>query len=310
MHYTGTIWRPPYEADSLILEATAGCTHHRCKFCTLYEELPFKFRMAKLEHIKQDLIEAQTWYHSPRRKGESRLFNLPQPRRCRVFLAGANPFALNTPRLFKIAGLIQKHFPSCHSIGCFARITDVALKSDDELAALAHAGYDELTIGVETGDAQALAFMDKGYTPADIVEQCRRLDAAGMRYAFFYLAGISGRGRGLEGAQASAETLNQTHPWLIGVNMLTVYRNSRLYSEIHAGAWAEETEVEKYQEIRELMENLTIPVQIALMGASNPVQLAGRLPEQRAQLVDTLDRIASDIGEGALREYRTSLKHL
>ncbi len=310
MHYTGTIWRPPYEADSLILEATAGCTHHRCKFCTLYEELPFKFRMAKLEHIKQDLIEAQTWYHSPRRKGESRLFNLPQPRRCRVFLAGANPFALNTPRLFKIAGLIQKHFPSCHSIGCFARITDVALKSDDELAALAYAGYDELTIGVETGDAQALAFMDKGYTPADIVEQCRRLDAAGMRYAFFYLAGISGRGRGLEGARASAEAFNQTHPWLIGVNMLTVYRNSRLYSEIHAGAWAEETEVEKYQEIRELVENLTIPVQIALMGASNPVQLAGRLPEQRAQLVDTLDRIASDIGEGALREYRTSLKHL
>ena len=69
MHYTGTIWRPPYEADSLIIEATAGCTHHRCKFCTLYEDLPFKFRMAKFEHIEQDLIEAQAWYHDPRRKG-------------------------------------------------------------------------------------------------------------------------------------------------------------------------------------------------------------------------------------------------
>ena len=44
MHYTGTIWRPPYEADSLILEATAGCTHRACKFCTLYDELPFKFK--------------------------------------------------------------------------------------------------------------------------------------------------------------------------------------------------------------------------------------------------------------------------
>ena len=310
MHYTGTIWRPPYEADSLIIEATAGCTHHRCKFCTLYEDLPFKFRMAKFEHIEQDLIEAQAWYHDPRRKGEARLFDISQPKQCRVFLAGANPFALETGRLLKIAGLIQKHFPSCHSIGCFARITDVALKSDDELAALAHAGYDGLTIGVESGDAQALAFMDKGYTPADIVEQCHRLDTAGMRYAFFYLAGISGRGRGLEGAQASAEAFNQTHPWLIGVNMLTVYRNSRLYREIHAGAWAEEKEVEKYQEIRELVENLTIPVQIALMGASNPVQLAGRLPEQRTQLVDTLNRIASDVGEGALRAYRSNLRHL
>ena len=51
MHYTGTIWRPPYEADSLIIEATAGCTHHRCKFCTLYEDLPFKFRPSPLEDI-------------------------------------------------------------------------------------------------------------------------------------------------------------------------------------------------------------------------------------------------------------------
>ena len=46
MHYTGTIWRPPYEASSLLLEATAGCTHHRCKFCTLYNDLPFRFRMS------------------------------------------------------------------------------------------------------------------------------------------------------------------------------------------------------------------------------------------------------------------------
>ena len=51
MHYTGTIWRPPYEAGSLLLEVTAGCTHHRCKFCTLYDDLPFPFRMSPLEDV-------------------------------------------------------------------------------------------------------------------------------------------------------------------------------------------------------------------------------------------------------------------
>ena len=55
MHYTGTIWRPPYEADSLILEATAGCTHHRCKFCTLYDELPFRFKASELSTMESDL---------------------------------------------------------------------------------------------------------------------------------------------------------------------------------------------------------------------------------------------------------------
>ena len=59
MHYTGTIWRPPYEASSLLLEVTAGCTHHQCKFCTLYDDLPFKFRMTPMEDIEADLKEAK-----------------------------------------------------------------------------------------------------------------------------------------------------------------------------------------------------------------------------------------------------------
>ena len=58
MHYTGTIWRPPYEAYSLLVQVTAGCTHHSCKFCTLYEDLPFKFRMSPLSEVESDLAEA------------------------------------------------------------------------------------------------------------------------------------------------------------------------------------------------------------------------------------------------------------
>ena len=49
MHYTGTIWRPPYEAYSLLVQVTAGCTHHSCKFCTLYEDLPFNLHFQKLK---------------------------------------------------------------------------------------------------------------------------------------------------------------------------------------------------------------------------------------------------------------------
>lgn len=62
MHYAGTIWRPPYEASSLLIEVTAGCTHHKCKFCTLYDDLPFIFRMSPLEDIEEDLKEAQGHY--------------------------------------------------------------------------------------------------------------------------------------------------------------------------------------------------------------------------------------------------------
>ncbi|WP_418389907.1 radical SAM protein, partial [Adlercreutzia sp.] len=107
-----------------------------------------------------------------------------------MFLAGANPFGLKALHLRKIASLVRAYFPQCKSIGCFSRVTDVAAKTDEELAELAAAGFDGLTIGIETGDEEALAFMDKGYGAEDIAKQCARLDAAGISYAFFYLVGI------------------------------------------------------------------------------------------------------------------------
>ncbi len=311
MHYTGTIWRPPYEASSLLLEVTAGCTHHKCKFCTLYHDLPFQFRMSPLEDVESDLREAQLWSTDPMAMLSARLQGLPRPERIqRVFLTGANPFVLKYERLMEIAHLIREYIPSVKTIGCFARITDITLKSEEELASLHRAGYDGLTIGIETGDEEALRFMNKGYTAADIVTQCRRLDRAGIHYSFFYLAGVSGAGRGEAGARATAGICNQLHPTLIGVNMLTIYPDSELYQEIWRGSWQEEGEMEKYREIRTLLENLEIPTEFAALGASNAIQLQGKLPEDREALSTVLDKIIESGKEDDLREYRVNLRHL
>jgi radical SAM superfamily enzyme YgiQ (UPF0313 family) len=311
MHYTGTIWRPPYEADSLLLEVTAGCTHHKCKFCTLYSELPFKFRMTPMEDIERDLLEVQTLRTNPYSKMLVRLQgeNDPEPIQ-RVFLTGANPFVLKTEKLLEIASLIHRYLPSVESIGCFARITDSVNKTDEELLQLRQAGYNGLTIGVETGDDAALAFMRKGYTSSDILAQCKRLEQAGIEYGFFYLTSISGKGRGEVGAKASAEVFNQLHPFLVGPNMLTIYPESDLYQEIQNGNWEEEGELEKYRELRTLVENLNISTYFAAMGASNAFQLRGKLPEDKEKLLAALDRIISEVSEEDLLRYRRNLRHL
>lgn len=311
MHYDGTIWRPPYEAQSLLIQVTAGCTHHACKFCTLYEDLPFKFRMSTLKEIESDLQEAQLWSTDPIAMLTARLQGLPRPERIRrAFLVGANPFVLTAERLMTIASLIHKYMPSVKTMGCFARITDITSKTDEELAALHRAGYDGLTIGIETGDDEALSFMNKGYTAADIVTQCRRLDQVGMHYSFFYLVSISGAGRGEIGARATADVCNQLHPSLIGVNMLTIYPSSKLYQEIQRGNWKEAGEIEKYKEIRTLLKSLEISTQFAALGASNAFQFQGTLPEDKDALTATLDRIIETMREDDLRAYRVNLRHL
>ena len=299
MHYTGTIWRPPYEASSLLLEVTAGCTHHSCKFCTLYADLPFKFKMSPLSDIEEDLKEAKAQISLWKNNGISR-----------TFLTGANPFVLNFSRLMEIADLIKKYFPGNKTIGCFSRVTDVTLKTDEELCALAAVGYDNLTIGIETGDDEALEFMSKGYFSKDILSQCVRLDKAGISYNFFYLTGISGAGKGEQGAKATARICNWLHPRIIGANMLTIYPDSELYREIQKGNWKEEAEIEKYEELKALVENLDIPVWFAALGASNPIPIQGTLPNDKKKVLAVLDKIIESVSEDELRDYRRNLRHL
>lgn len=299
MHYTGTIWRPPYEASSLLIEATAGCTHHTCKFCTLYNDIPFKFRMSPLESIEADLKEAAGAF--PFGDGK---------KAARIFLTGANPFVLNYERLTAIANLVHTYFPANATIGCFSRITDISHKTDEELIALRNIGYDGLTIGIETGDDEALKFMNKGYLSSDIAAQCSRLDKAGIRYYFFYLTGIAGAGRGEIGAKLTANVCSQTHPKMIGANMLTIYPDSALYKEIQLGNWEEASEIEKYKEIRCLIDNLTVRTAFAALGASNAFQLYGELPHDKKRLLKELDAIIQNADEDELRHYRTHLPHL
>ncbi len=299
MHYTGTIWRPPYEAASLLLEVTAGCTHHKCKFCTLYNDLPFSFKMSPIENVEDDLREVK-----------KALENKNSRQMKRVFLTGANPFVLSYGKLKVVAELIHTYLPSVKSIGSFARITDITLKTDRELKELHKLGYDGLTIGIETGDDKALQFMNKGYTSSDIVEQCKRLDTAGIYYNFFYLVSISGAGRGEIGAKLTAKLCNQIHPTLIGANMLTIYPDSELYAEIQRGNWQEEGELEKYKEVRTLIENLQIPTTFAAMGASNAYQFYGQLPRDKKKLLSFLDEIIENVSEEELQRYRKSVYHL
>ncbi|MEE1251270.1 MAG: radical SAM protein [Lachnospiraceae bacterium] len=294
MHYTGTIWRPPYEAYSALVQVTAGCTHHKCKFCTLYEDVPFKFRMSPLSEVEADLKEISRY----------------QRNADRVFFTGANPFVLSFDKLKTLAELVKKYYPKVKSIGCFARITDITPKTTEQLRELREMGYNSLTIGAEAGDDASLEFMNKGFGTKEIITESKRLDEVGMDYNYFYLAGIYGANRGKIGAKNTAEVFNQVNPKIIVSSMLTIYPTSELYQEIQEGNWKEETEIEKLYELRTLIQQLDIPTYFATMGASNCINVEGRLPKDREKMVAWLDKVIGSVDEKELRRYREHLPHL
>ncbi len=292
LHFTGTVWRPPYEAHSVLLQATVGCTHHACKFCSLYGDL--RFRLSPREEIESDL----------------RIVARYQPRARRVFLVGANPFVMSCNRLVRLADMIRDHLPKVQTIGMFARITDIKTKSDEELRELRARGITGLTIGTETGDEPSLEFMHKGHTAAETLAQCRRLDEAGIEYYFTYMTGLAGAGNGLRAAEATAALYNRLHPYIIGIVSLTLFPEAPLAADTAAGKFREASERERLEELRTFLSRLTIPTTIMGHTVSNTVPLLGHLPEDRARLLRELGDALARFDESDLAAYRRGIVHL
>ena len=292
LHFTGQIWRPPYEANSQLLQVTSGCTWHKCKFCSLYHGTPF--RMSPFSEVEEDLRVIKQW----------------QPHARRVYLTGANPFVLSYDKLMDIAILLRKYLPDLVSFGMFARVTDIRPKSVEELKNLRHMKLDSINIGMETAHDPTLERMNKGYHAADILTQLSKLDEAGIRYNLFYLNGLGGKGKGVESAIATADVINKLHPCIINIVSLTIFPESKLYQEMVDGAYEEEPEMERLIEPRTLVERLKVKVNLLGHHVSNTVPIIGALPDDKAAILQEFDKAIAELPEQELKDYRNRIWHL
>ena len=292
MHFTGQVWRPPFEAHNALLQVTSGCTHHKCKFCSLYDGTPF--RMSPMDEIEEDLAELRKSY----------------PRAKRVFLTGANPFGLNYDKLTAIITKIKEYLPHVTSIGGFARIADIKRKTQGEINELSALGCDAISIGTETGDDIILAYMNKGNTAADIVEQLHKLDNAGITYNIVFMNGLAGAGNGERHALESARIYNQTNPASINIVALTIFPESELYKEVSAGVYKPTGEVEKLIELKTFIENLTISTRINANTVSNTAPFVADIPRDIKTVIKGLQKTIDSIDEKQLAAYRNGIRSL
>lgn len=287
MHTDQLVHRPPYDMNCPVLQVTRGCSHGKCLFCDIQEGKGFQ--LVPFHEILEDIDElAQSATQLTKR----------------FYLAGGNPFVLPNERLFAIFDAIEERIPTVNSYGGFARITDFKGKSDEELAALAARGVTDITIGAESGWDEILEYMQKGQTSQDLIEQGRRLHKAGIRFTFFYLAGIAGAGKGQQNALESARVFSEAAPDRILVVTLTPAKSWPLADEIAAGRWVPYGEREAAEEIRTFIANLTCHTNIIASHDTDVIRFDGGIPQNQQGMVELMDNYIPKINEKAARRFR------
>ncbi len=138
IRYKGKLYRPPSEAYSLIIQATIGCSHNKCTFCSMYKEDQFKIR--NIEDIIADLKLGRQYYKNVKR----------------IFLADGDALIIKTEKLADILKEIQRIFPECERVGIYGSPKSILLKSKEELSLLKELGLGIIYLGLESGSDRIL----------------------------------------------------------------------------------------------------------------------------------------------------------
>ncbi|MDK9704495.1 MAG: radical SAM protein [Sulfuritalea sp.] len=197
IRYVDPVFRPPSEAESLILPVTDGCSWNQCTFCEMYTAPQKKFRARDAAETLETLRRCGERFGSDIR---------------RVFLADGDALVLPTRRLLEILGAIREHLPAVRRVSSYCLPRNLRKKSVGELGELAAAGLSMVYVGAESGDDEVLAKVHKGETVASTCEALDKLQQAGIRRSMMILNGLGGRTLSAQHAANSARLANATQP--------------------------------------------------------------------------------------------------
>ncbi|MCD6527694.1 MAG: B12-binding domain-containing radical SAM protein [Desulfuromonas sp.] len=264
--YEEPVFRPPSEANSLILQATIGCSQNRCRFCGMYKMK--KFRLRSLDDLAQDLARLPARY---RQKVQ------------RVFLADGDALVYPYEKLLELLVMLQQQLPAFTRVSSYASPRSLTTKSEEELRQLKENKLRILYFGLESGDSETLRRVNKGFDAEQMLELCQKVKRAGLKLSVTAILGLAGRERSTEHALATARWVSALSPEYF--SLLTMFRrhNDDYFQSIdplsHGGI---------LQETLLILEHLA-PRRTILRSnhVSNFLNLAGSYPKDRQALIDS-----------------------
>jgi radical SAM superfamily enzyme YgiQ (UPF0313 family) len=272
MRYEGPIYRPPSEADSLLVQATVGCPHNLCTFCMVYKD-GIKFKVRPVADIKADLEEAAASYGAQVRT---------------LFFPAGNTIAMPTAALAEICRYSLTLFPRLNRITVYGSSHYIRRKGAEQLQTLAQAGLSRIHAGVESGDDAILARIKKGASAADHIAAGTLARAAGIEINAYVMLGIGGVERSESHAVETARVINEMRPAVVRLRTLVPKVNTPLLEEVQAGRFQMLGPHQVLSETLALISGITIPTLVASDHYTNYLDVAGRLPEDREYLLGKL----------------------
>lgn len=272
MVYEGTVYRPPGEWRSFLLQATIGCSHNGCTFCGMYKDK--KFRIRPTEDILRDIEEASQEYD----------------RYEKIFLCDGDAIIIKTPELLKILEKLKKCFPHARLISTYAGPKSTLTKSLSELKELKDAGLGRAYLGVESGSDYVLKHTNKGVDAATMFEAGHRLVEAGIDLWAIILVGLGGVDGSNEHILATADIINRMKPNHLSSMNYTPVPGTKLYDEVVNGSFKVLDARQSLMETKKLIDNITVEkLHFTSDHASNYLPIKGTLTEDKERLSAMLE---------------------
>lgn len=289
MHYEGNIIRPPSEANSILLQATVGCSHNRCAFCGTYSGERFK--------IKPDAIIDADIAFAARHCRKQR----------RVFICDGDALIIPQKRLLRILKAIREHLPWVTRVGLYGNAKSIGLKSDAELTELAEWGLGIVYMGLESGDDVTLKRIRKGADSRRMIAMGRKVRDARIRLSLTVLLGVAGTDRSEIHARETGRILSAIDPEFVGALSLMLIPGTSMFDDHRAGTFCLPGPEGMLRELRTLIECTDMTRGLFHANhASNYLPIRARMPRDKKRTLELIDRALK--GEVTLKpEYMRAL---
>jgi len=291
-------YRPPSEGGSasLLLRVSENCPWNRCSFCEMYKGHRFVYRpvdaiTADIDRVAAIRDEITAVSSMLGMGGEITrevaaalvaagrdlagnpsfvtVFNWLASGARTAFLQDADSMSMRPREFMTVLQHLRQTLNSLTRVTTYTRSKTLAKRKPEDLRTIREAGLDRLHIGLETGDDEILALVQKGVTGAEQIEGGRKAVAAGFQVSMYWMPDLGGRERWRQHAENTARVLSAINPHYIRSRPLVPRPGTPLYDEVAQGRLHLSSPHERLEELALTIAGLEVSSKVCFDHAMN-----------------------------------------